>query len=69
VFAEVLGVSIDELAGTKPLKSITAGRTHPRLWLRFRQIEKLPLRERKELFSVIDAYLDRHRLTQIAKAS
>jgi len=70
VFAEVLGVSVDELAGTKPLKSAASGRAHPRLWLRFRQIEKLPLRERKELFSVIDAYLERHRLTtQIAKAS
>ncbi len=69
VFAEVLGTSVDELAGSKPLKSAAASRAQPRLWQRFRQIEKLPLRERKELFSVIDAYLERHRLAQIAKAS
>jgi transcriptional regulator with XRE-family HTH domain len=69
VFAEVLSVSVDELAGTRPIKPLAAGRSHPRLWHRFRQIEKLPLRERKELFSVIDAYLERHRLAQITKAS
>lgn len=69
VFAEALGTSVDELAGKKPIKSSAAGRAHPRLWQRFRQIEKLPLRERKEVFSVIDAYLERHRLSQIAKAS
>lgn len=69
VFAATLGVSVDEMVGAKPLKRASAGREHPRLWQRFRQIEKLPLRERKELFSVIDAYLERHRLAQIAKAS
>jgi len=69
VLAEALGTSVDQLAGTKPLRPVAEGRSHPRLWQRFRQIEKLPMRERKELFSVIDAYLERHRLAQMAKAS
>jgi transcriptional regulator with XRE-family HTH domain len=69
VFAATLGVSVDELVGAKPLKSAAISGDHPRLWQRFRQIEKLPLRERKELFSVIDAYLERHHLTRVAKAS
>ena len=50
VFAATLGVSVDEMVRAKPLKRAAAGREHARLWQRFRQIEKLPLRERKELF-------------------
>jgi transcriptional regulator with XRE-family HTH domain len=68
VFAEALGVSVDELVGKKPPRAAhpSPRRTHPRLWQRFSQIEKLPLRDRKELFNVIDAYLERHRLVQKA---
>lgn len=69
VLADALGASVDELVGTKTIKPAAARRAHPRLWQRFQQIEKLPARERKELFSVIDAFLERHRLSQLAKAS
>lgn len=66
VFADALGASVDELLGNKVTKPAAARRTHPRLWQRFRQIEKLPTRERKELFSVIDAFLERNRLIREA---
>jgi transcriptional regulator with XRE-family HTH domain len=63
--AEALGVSVDELVGKRPARA--AAKSSPRrLWQRFSQIEKLPLRDRKELFNVIDAYLERHRLIQKA---
>jgi transcriptional regulator with XRE-family HTH domain len=68
-FAEALGVSADELLGKKPARAAarsSPSRAQPRLWQRFSQIEKLPLRDRKELFNVIDAYLERHRLIQKA---
>lgn len=63
VFADALDMSVDQLVGNKPPRS-SPRRSHPRLWQRFSQIEKLPLRDRKELFNVIDAYLERHRLVQ-----
>jgi len=66
--SDALGASVDELVGQKPLKPSAARRAHPRLWQRFQQIDKLPARERRELFSVIDVFLERHRL-QTAKAS
>ena len=62
---EAFGVSADELMGAKPTRAKPLHRNQ-RLWRRFAQIKKLPVRDRKELFSVIDAYLDRHRLTQRA---
>ncbi len=60
--AELLGVSTDQLLGTKPVKK-AAGPANQRLWRRFKQIEKLPAQERRQLLGVIDAVLDRHRLT------
>lgn len=69
MFSEALGVSVDELLGNKPARTPARSsprRAQPRLWQRFSQIEKLPLRDRKELFNVIDAYLERHRLIQKA---
>lgn len=67
--AEALGCAVDELVGAKVLRPAAARRAHPRLWQRFQQIDKLPARERRELFSVIDAFLERHKLAQMAKAS
>jgi transcriptional regulator with XRE-family HTH domain len=61
--AEVLGVSADVLLGLKPVKA--EGRaSNQRLWRRFKQIEKLPPTERRQLLGIIDAVLDRHRLVQ-----
>jgi len=58
---EILGVTTDELLGVKPLREDSRP-TNQRLWRRFRQIERLPAKERKQLLGIIDAVLDRHRM-------
>ena len=56
--ARVLGVSADELLGLKPVK--TKPRTQDnRLWRRFRQVEKLPSIDRRQIVQLIDTFLDR----------
>ncbi len=66
-FAEALGVSVDELVGTKKPKPAgkKAAASRP-LLRRLEQLEKLPLRDKRELLSIIDTYLERHRLLQKA---
>ena len=51
-----------ELLGVKPAKKTKP--VNQRLWRRFRQIEKLPPKEKRQLLSVIDTFLDRDRLAQ-----
>jgi transcriptional regulator with XRE-family HTH domain len=53
---EILGVSTDQLLGVRPIKE--AKPNNQRLWRRFRQIEKLPPKDRRQLLGVIDAFLD-----------
>lgn len=65
VLAEVLGVSADQLLGIKLAKASVKS-ANQRLWRRFKQIEKLPPRERKQLLAVIDTFLDRNRLARQA---
>jgi hypothetical protein len=60
--APALGTTVDELMGNKPARTSKKKPSNERLWRRFAQNEQLPLPDRKELFSVIDAYLERHRL-------
>lgn len=63
LLVEALGVSADELLGIKAEKQSPRA-SNQRLWRRFKQIEKLPPRERKQLLGIIDAVLERHRLAQ-----
>jgi transcriptional regulator with XRE-family HTH domain len=66
-FAEALGVTVDELVGTKKQKSAGKKSAASRpLLRRLEQLEKLPLRDKRELLSIIDTYLERHRLLQKA---
>ena len=53
--AEILGVSADELLRIKPLKKTKKPDT--RLQRRVQQIEKLPIKEWRQLTQVIDTYL------------
>ncbi len=62
---EVLGVSTDALLGITVAK-IGARSSNQRLWRRFKEIEKLPVTERRQLLGIIDAVLDRNRLIQRA---
>lgn len=58
-FVDVLGTSADELLGIKPMRA--ARPVNQRLLRRVRLMEKLPAKERKQLLSIIDTFLDRHR--------
>jgi transcriptional regulator with XRE-family HTH domain len=66
--ADALGCSVDELVGTKPPKAPPSSRrtSSRRLMRRLQQLEKLPLKDKKELLSIIDTYLEKNRLTQRA---
>lgn len=67
VLAEALGVSADELLGRRGFKPARASRAGSRRLLRrLEQMERLPLKDKRELFAIIDAYLERHRLVQRA---
>jgi transcriptional regulator with XRE-family HTH domain len=61
VIARALRVTSDELLGLKPFR---ASRTFSdsRLWRRFKQVEKLPARERRQVIQFIDTVLERDRL-------
>jgi len=54
--AEILGVSLDELAGVSPVADAPP-RRHSRLWRKLREIEKLSKRDQQALLRTIDAFL------------
>lgn len=61
--SKALRVSADELLGLKA--SVKASKpTDTRLWRRFKQVEKLPPQDRRQVAQFIDALLDRSRLRQ-----
>ena len=53
--ASILGVTSDELLGIKKLKK--SKKPDTRLQRRFQQIEKLPVKDKRQLVQVIDTYL------------
>jgi transcriptional regulator with XRE-family HTH domain len=61
--AEALGVSGDELLGIEP-EPMRPRQGNQRLWRRFRMIEQLPPKERKQLLGLVDTFLERDRLTR-----
>ena len=60
--ARVLGVTTDQLLGVKPVSSRTRKPQDTRLWRRFKQVEKLPAKERRQILQLIDAFLEREKL-------
>lgn len=64
LYAKTFGITTDELLGLKPLK--TNGRKVPasRLWRRFKQVEKLPPEDRRQVVQFVDTVLDRARLKE-----
>jgi hypothetical protein len=56
VFAKVLRVSSDQLLGIETVKSNGRSRDN-RLWRRFAQVEKLPVKQRRPIIQFIDAFL------------
>ncbi len=60
--ARLLGVTTDVLLGVEAVKDKTSLGSQ-RLWRRFKRLEKLPATERKQVLAVLDAFIDRHRVT------
>jgi transcriptional regulator with XRE-family HTH domain len=60
--ARVLGVTTDVLLGVEQVKEKTKVGSQ-RLWRRFKRLEKLPPKERKQVLAVVDAFIERHRAT------
>ncbi len=64
---KALGVSVDHLVGGETPKSRKRGADASRpLLRRLQQLEKLPLRDKRELLSIIDTYRERNRPLQKA---
>ncbi len=62
--ANALGLSVDELVGNRPAKSTKRSpRLSPRLLRRLSLVEQLPLKDKRELFSIIDMYLSKNHLS------
>jgi transcriptional regulator with XRE-family HTH domain len=62
--AEVLGVTTDALLGIKPPRKSKA--TDTRLHRRLQQIEKLDVKERRQVLQLLDAFIERAQLKQRA---
>jgi hypothetical protein len=60
-FARALGVSTDELLGVQPLDE-SRKVPNDRLWRRFKDLEKLPPKGRREILKVVDLLLEREDL-------
>ena len=54
-------MSVDELVGGRPVET-PGGRANPRLWHRLRQVEALPLPDRKQILQLIDTLVERETL-------
>ena len=59
--ARILGVTTDVLLGVEHVRE-KAGVGSQRLWRRFKRLEKLPAKEKKQVLAVVDAFIDRHRV-------
>jgi transcriptional regulator with XRE-family HTH domain len=65
--AEALSVSVDELVGTKAPRPVSARtQSSRRILRRLQQMEKLPLKDKRELLAIIDTYLEKNRLAKSA---
>ena len=62
--ANTLGLSVDELVGNRPAKSTKRSpQLSPRHLRRLSLVEQLPLKDKRELFSIIDMYLSKNHLS------
>jgi transcriptional regulator with XRE-family HTH domain len=65
LLAKTLAVSADELLGIKSHKDKRP--PDGRLWRRFKELDKLPPKQRRQLVQIIDAFLERERLRRKAR--
>jgi transcriptional regulator with XRE-family HTH domain len=64
--ADALGVSVDYLLEGKEEDAATANLQDKDLLKMFEEVEKFPKNEKEEIKSVIDAYITRRKIKQIA---
>ena len=55
LIANIFGVTIDELFGTKPIKA-NGREKNPKLWRKFEQLEQLAPSDRKTIFRMIEGF-------------
>lgn len=58
--AQLLGVSVDELLGVKPIRR--AKKNDTRLQRRLQQLDKLDGKERRQVMQLLDAFIERAQL-------
>jgi transcriptional regulator with XRE-family HTH domain len=58
--AQLLGVSVDELLGVRPVRRTK--KTDTRLQRRLQQVEKLDVKERRQVLQLLDAFIERAQL-------
>jgi transcriptional regulator with XRE-family HTH domain len=65
--ARALGISVDELLGTAPIKRAKRS-TSSRLHRRIQEIEKLDARARRQIMQFLDTFIEREKLKQKVQA-
>ena len=64
LLVDVLGVTADELLGIRSRKPSRS--PDGRLWRRFKELERLPAKQRRQVVQIVDAFLERERLRRKA---
>lgn len=64
ILADALGVTTDQLFGIEKIK--VEKNKDMRLWRRFRQIEKLDLKEKRKIMQLLDTFIENEQLKQKA---
>ena len=66
LLAKALDVSIDQLFGIEKIKSEGKNKDM-RLWRRFSQIEKLDVKEKRQVIQLLDTFIEKEQLKQKAQ--
>ena len=64
--AKALGVTADQLLGSETVKAAGKEKDN-RLWRRFSQIEKLDIKEKRQVIQLLDTFIEKEQLKQKAQ--
>ena len=64
--AKALGVTADQLLGSETVKAVGKEKDN-RLWRRFSQIEKLDVKEKRQVIQLLDTFIEKEQLKQKAQ--
>lgn len=64
--AKALGVTADQLLGSETVKAASKEKDN-RLWRRFSQIEKLDIKEKRQVIQLLDTFIEKEQLKQKAQ--